>query len=67
MKILREWLGGSEIFDLDNVSQREEFIRGVVQDHEVGEELIAEIARDGWAVVNQDEPEYIERYTRLED
>jgi hypothetical protein len=65
MKILRETLGYREEIDLGDPKQREEFVRLVVQDDEVGEALIRTIARDGWAEVNSDYPEYYERYTKL--
>jgi hypothetical protein len=66
MKILREYLGGSEVIDLSTDDGWHEFAYMVVQDDETAEELRAEIERDGWAVVNESEPEFLERYTRLE-
>jgi hypothetical protein len=67
MKILREWLGGSEVINLDDEEQRHEFIWQVVQDEEAGEELIAEIVRSGEVVINDNEPQFLERYTIIEE
>lgn len=66
MKILREYLGGSEEIDLSTDEGWHEFAHQVVQDEVVAEELRDEIERDGWAVVNESEPEFLERYTNLD-
>ena len=66
MNILREWLGGSEVIDFDTDEGWHSWVHGIVQDDELAEELRDRIAVEGEVVVNDNEPEFIERYTRLD-
>lgn len=60
--ILREYLGGSETFTFP--ADYEDFARGVVQDYEAADELLADVLKYGTVLANEDS-EYIERYTLM--
>jgi hypothetical protein len=66
MKVRREWLGGSEVIDLDTDEGWRTWVRDVHQDEDAAEAVMAEVADAGVAIVNEDQPEYFERYTRLD-
>lgn len=61
--ILREYLGGCETINLSTPEGYEAFVKDVVQDYEVADELIERIKSQRVVTVNEDQPEYIERYT----
>jgi tRNA/tmRNA/rRNA uracil-C5-methylase (TrmA/RlmC/RlmD family) len=65
-KITREWLGGSETIDLSTTEGWEYFAADVTQDYEVAEEVADRIRDHGSATINEDQPEYLERYTKVE-
>jgi hypothetical protein len=61
--ILREYLGGSDVIDLNTPEGYAEFVDSVVQDQEVADELIERIRTETEVVINESDPLYIERYT----
>ena len=63
MKILREYLGGQEVIDLGTEDGYKAFAEGIVQDYEAADEAIERLRAEGEVVVNDNEPEYIERWT----
>src|SRR5688500_11029811 len=67
MRINREWLGGEEVIDLGTPEGWQDFAHNVVQDEDVAIELADRIRDEGEVVVNESEPVFIERYTRLND
>ena len=63
--ILREWLGGCESIDLSTQAGRDYFADEVVQDREVAADLMDRLLHgEDEIVVNGNEAEFIERYTR---
>lgn len=67
MKILREYLGGKEEIDLSTKEGWHTWYADVVQDWQVAEEMAASIEALDEYTVNEDQPEYVERYTKLSD
>lgn len=65
MKILREYLGGSEIIDLDTEEGRADFALFIVQDQYEADLLIERIEMESEVIVNADEAEYVERYSKV--
>lgn len=63
MKIRREWLGGAEDIDLGTPEGWTEWVEMIVQDDEAAQDLAERIEREGEVIVNENEPQYIERYT----
>ena len=65
MKILREYLGGDEIIDLDTDRQR--FQSNVLQRTEAETEIVITILEDFGVYINASgRPEHTERYTVIE-
>jgi len=67
MKIQRDYLGGSEVIDLGTAEGYHDWVVLIVQDDEAAEELAERIRVEGEVIVNDNEPEFIERYTRLDE
>lgn len=66
MRIEREWLGGAEIIDLSTDEGWDYFVTSVVQCEEAAEELRDRIAEETEVIVNDNEPQFIERFTSFE-
>lgn len=67
MKLIREYLGGREVIDLDTPEGRHDWVHLVCQDEEWAAELEARIRTEGEVVINEGDPLYIERYTAERD
>lgn len=67
MKIYREWLGGSEEIDVSSQLGLDYFLLDVVQNEDAGNHLIERIIQEDEVVVNESEPQYIERYTLMRE
>lgn len=69
MKIVRDVLGASETIDLGTAEGYDYFVDEIVQDWDAATELIDAIrhAPDAEVLVNEAQPVFIERYTRLTD
>lgn len=65
MMILREFLGGKEYIDLSSEQGWHDWVVCIVQDEEQAQHLAEQIEAQGSVIVNESEPEYIERYTKI--
>lgn len=66
-KVLREYLGGSEVIDLGTNEGWSNWAEMIVQDYDAAEELAERVDTEGEVIVNDTEPEFIERYTKLDE